>query len=218
MPILFPGEKITTVGATRPASNFKEFEAAVLRNVAAGAGLSAQQISNNWSDVNYSSARGALLEALKTMDRRSINFSGGFPQKVRVTWQEEAHDLRDDFPLPRGAPEFYECRDHYSRCQWMRPGRGYMDPTKEIEASIMAIEGGMSTLERECAAQGIQWEDVVEQRKIEQARYEAAGIPLPGKVEKVDATATDPEPAEDMAPEKAEAIRALFAERGWAAP
>ena len=215
MPQMFPGEKITTVGATRPASNFKDFEAAVLRNVAAGAGLSAQQISNNWSDVNYSSARGALLEALKTMDRRSINFSGGFPQKVRVTWQEEAHDLRDDFELPRGAPEFYECRDHYSRCQWMRPGRGYMDPTKEIEASIMAIEGGMSTLERECAAQGIQWEDVVEQRKIEQARYEAAGIPLPGKVEKAEATAAEPEPAEDMAPEKAAAIRELFAERGW---
>jgi hypothetical protein len=28
------------------------------------------QFSNDWSDTNYSSARGALLEAWKTMSRR----------------------------------------------------------------------------------------------------------------------------------------------------
>ncbi len=196
MPILFPGERITTVNAARPNSNFKDFEAAVLRNVASGAGLSAQQVSNNWSDVNYSSARGALLEAWKTMDRRSADFGDGFAQPVRVAVMEEMHD-RDDLPMPSGqAPDFMEARTAFARCRWMRPPRGWMDPTKEIEASIEAIEGGMSTLEDECAAQGLDWEDVVDQRVIENARYKAAGIPLPGKVEKVDATATQAEPAE----------------------
>ena len=196
MPIMFPGEKITTVGATRPASNFKDFEAAVLRNVPAGSGLSAQQISNNWSDVNYSSARGALLEAWKTMDRRSADFGDGWAQPVRVAVMEEMHD-RDDLPMPKGGEvaEFMEARTAYARCRWMRPPRGWMDPTKEIEASVMAMEGGMSTLEDECAAQGLDWEDVVDQRVIEQARYRAAGVPLPGKVEKVEATAPEAEPA-----------------------
>ncbi len=195
MPILFPGEKITTVNAARPTSNFKDFEAAVLRNVAAGAGLSAQQISNNWSDVNYSSARGALLEAWKTMDRRSADFGDGFAQPVRVCVMEEMHD-RDDLPMPGGeVPEFMAMRGAYARCRWMRPPRGWMDPTKEIEASIMAIEGGMSTLEDECAAQGLDWEDVVDQRKIEQQRYAAASLPMPGVVQKPEASAAEAEPA-----------------------
>ena len=196
MPILFPGEKINTVNAARPSSNFKDFEAAVLRNVAAGCGLSAQQVSNNWSDVNYSSARGALLEAWKTMDRRAADFGDGFAQPVRVAVMEEMHD-RDDLPMPGGeVPEFMEMRGAYARCRWMRPPRGWMDPVKEIQASIMAIEGGISTLEDECAAQGIDWEDVVDQRRIEKQRYLDAGLSLPGKVEKVDATAPEAEPTE----------------------
>src|SRR5690606_14480432 len=40
MPHLFPGESINTVSAARPNSNFKDFESAVLRNIAAATGLS----------------------------------------------------------------------------------------------------------------------------------------------------------------------------------
>jgi lambda family phage portal protein len=181
MPILFPGEKITTVNAARPTSNFKDFEAAVLRNVAAGAGLSAQQVSNNWSDVNYSSARGALLEAWKTMDRRIADFGDGFASPIRVALMEEMHDV-DALPMPGGdVPEFMEMRGAFARCRWMRPARGWMDPTKEIDAATMAIEGGLSTLEDECAAQGSDWEDVVDQVVIERARYAKAGVPFPSK-------------------------------------
>ena len=208
MPILFPGEKITTVNAARPNSNFKDFEAAVLRNVASGAGVSAQQVSNNWSDVNYSSARGALLEAWKTMDRRTADFGDGWAQPVRVTVMEEMHEV-DNLPMPSGyVPEFMEARGAYSRCQWIRPARGWMDPTKEIEASIMAREGGLSTLEAECAAQGLDWEDVVDQSVIEAARYKKEGLPMPGRVQKPEASAAEAQPAEDLSADQENAARA----------
>jgi hypothetical protein len=32
----------------------------------------------------------------------------------------------DDLPLPRGAPDFLECRNAYSRCRWQGPGRGWV--------------------------------------------------------------------------------------------
>ncbi|WP_145956690.1 phage portal protein, partial [Xenorhabdus budapestensis] len=63
IPHLFPNEKIVTISATRPTSNFDGFESAVLRNIAAATGLSTQQVTQDWSDVNYSSARAAMLEA-----------------------------------------------------------------------------------------------------------------------------------------------------------
>jgi len=103
MPMLAPGEKIGTVTAARPSSNFEGFESAVLRNVASGAGVSAMQVSNNWSDVNYSSARAAMLEAWKTMARRRAGFARGFASPLRSAWLEECIALHE-LPLPRGVP------------------------------------------------------------------------------------------------------------------
>ncbi|HLH95023.1 MAG TPA: phage portal protein [Xanthobacteraceae bacterium] len=178
IPMLFPGEKINTVAPTRPSSNFKEFEGAVLRNVAAGAGLSAQQISNNWSDVNYSSARGALLEAWKTLARRRHEFAEGFAAPIRAAWLEEAHEV-DDLPLPAGAPDFPSARGAYSRCRWMGPGRGWISPVDEAGAAIMRMDGALSTLEDECAEQGLEFEEVLEQRRYELSLFDKYGIPRP---------------------------------------
>ncbi|PWI82157.1 phage portal protein, partial [Enterobacter sp. CGMCC 5087] len=98
-------EEIGTVDAARPNSNFADFENAMLRNLAAATGLSAQQISQDWSDVNYSSARAAMLEAWKTLTRRREDFGSGFAQPVLVGFMEELHEF-SDLPLPRNAPDF----------------------------------------------------------------------------------------------------------------
>lgn len=188
IPILFPGEKVNPVNATRPASNFDAFEGAMLRNVATGLGLSAQQVSNNWSDVNYSSARGALLEAWKTLSRRRTDFGVNFAGQIRVAWLEEAMAV-DDLPLPKGAPAFIECRNAYAACRWMGPGRGWIDPVKEKQGAVLGMDAALTTLEDECAEQGLDYLEVLEQRRYEIALFKEYGIPLPkwaGEV--VDAT------------------------------
>jgi lambda family phage portal protein len=178
MPILFPGEDISTVTAARPNSNFRDFEAAVLHNAAAAIGISAQQLSNNWSDVNYSSARGALLEAWKTLTRRRDDFGTGFCSPIYGAFLEEAMEV-DDLPLPAGAPEFMECRTAYSACQWSGPGRGWVDPVAEKQGAVLGMDAGLSTLEVECAEQGLDWEEVLDQRAKEIAAFEARKIPVP---------------------------------------
>jgi lambda family phage portal protein len=178
MPILFPGERINTVTAARPTSNFADFEKAVLRNVASAGGLSAQQVSQDWSDVNYSSARAAMLEAYKTMDRRRIDFGIGFAAPIRSAWLEECHEV-DDLPLPKGAPPFVECRAAYGRAQWLGPGRGWIDPVAEKEGAVLGMEAGLSTLERECADQNLDWEEILDQRSREQAAFKARGLEPP---------------------------------------
>lgn len=178
IPILYPGEKMATVSATRPTENFPAFEAAMLRNVAAATGLSAQQVSNDWSDVNYSSARGALLEAWKTLHRRRHDFAEGFCAPIRACWLEESFEI-DDLPLPTNAPDFATCRGAYSRARWMGPGKGWIDPVHEAGAAIMRMDGALSTLEDECAEQGLEFEEVLEQRAYEIKRFKDLGIPLP---------------------------------------
>lgn len=179
LPILFPGESINTVSAARPTSNFADFESAVLRNAAAGIGISAQQLSNNWSDVNYSSARAALLEAWKTLTRRRSDFAVGFASPIYSAWLEEVMET-GDVPLPNGVvPEFMAARGPYSRCRWMGPGRGWVDPVAEKQGAVLGMDAGLSTLEEECAEQGLDWEDVLQQRKIEVERFEQYGLAVP---------------------------------------
>jgi lambda family phage portal protein len=178
IPILFPGEKINAVAANRPTGNFGAFEGAVLRNVAAGTGLSAQQVSNDWSDVNYSSARGAMLEAWKTLHRRRHDFAEGFAAPIRSAWMEEVFEI-DELPLPKGAPKFAECRGAYARCRWMGPGRGWVDPVAEKQGAVMGMDAALSTLEDECAEQGLDYEEVLEQRAYELKRFDELKIPRP---------------------------------------
>jgi len=178
VPILFPGEKINAVSATRPSGNFQQFENAFLRNFAAATGLSAQQLSNNWSDVNYSSARGALLEAWKTMERRRHDFATGFAQPILASFMEESFEV-DSYPLPANAPEFIECRAMYARADWMGPGRGWIDPVDEKKGAILGMDGALSTLQRECAEQGLDYEEVLEQRKREIDEFKRLGLEVP---------------------------------------
>lgn len=178
VPILFPGEKINTVSAERPSSNFKDFEKAFLRNFASQTGLSAQQMSHDWSDVNYSSARAALIEAWKTLERRRHDYAHGFAQPILSAWMEESMDV-DDYPLPKDAPSFMECRAMYARADWMGPGRGWIDPVDEKKGAILGMDGALSTLQRECAEQGLDYEEVLEQRKREIEEFKRLGLPVP---------------------------------------
>ncbi|MCE2577537.1 phage portal protein [Komagataeibacter sp. FNDCR1] len=203
MPILAPGEKIGTVSAARPDSNFEQFENAMLRNVASGAGVASMQVSNNWSDVNYSSARGALGEAWKTMFRRRENVSRGFASGIRAAWLEECVAL-NDLPLPRGCPAdflsryFAAIKTPLARCRWLGPGRGWLDPVAERQGSILGMDAGLSTLENEVAENaGGDWEEYVDQRAVEVRKFRECGLTPPdwsgGQNQTASQTATPPQ-------------------------
>lgn len=196
MPIFFPGEKLVTVNAARPSSNFAPFESAVLRNAASALGISESQLTQDWSKVNYSSARSALLEAWKTLTRRRVDFAVGFAQPILGSFIEELHDLVD-LPLPAGAPDFIDCRAAYSRAQWMGPGRGWVDPVAEKKGAILGMDAGLSTLEIECSENvGEDWEEILDQRKREIEALKERGLPLPEWASGDDAEDTIKDPEE----------------------
>ncbi|HIA2374754.1 phage portal protein [Burkholderia contaminans] len=179
MTMLYPGEKLGSVSANRPSGNYDAFQSAMLRNVSAATGLAAQQISQNWAEINYSSFRAAMLEAWKTFHRRRFDFVVGFAQPVYANFLEESVEV-DDYPMPSGnVPAFMEARGAYSRARWMGPGKGYVDPVKEKQGAILGLDAGMSSLEDECAEQGVDWREVADRRAIEQEYYRGRGLSLP---------------------------------------
>jgi lambda family phage portal protein len=178
IPTLAPGESIEQVASQHPHSNFPDFAHEMLCIFAAATGVSVEQITQDWSRTNYSSARAALMETWKTLMRRRHEFSVNFATPVYANWLREAMEL-GELPLPKGAPEFIAATTAYSRCKWLGPARGWVDPTKEPAGAVLRMEAGISTLEHEAAEQGSDWEEIADQRAVEQKAYQDRGLPPP---------------------------------------
>lgn len=182
VPTLAPGEEIKQVAAAHPHTGFEDFAHEMLRSIAAQLGVSAEQITQDWSKTNYSSARAALLESWKTLTRRSAEFKVGTATPVYASWLAEAMergDLDDVLPTGGTVPDFVDARTAYSRCEWLGVARGWIDPVKEKQGAILGLDGGLSTLKRECAEQGLDYEEVIQQRAIEVRMFKEAGLPPP---------------------------------------
>jgi len=180
VPTLAPGEEIKQVAAAHPHTGFSEFAQEMLRSVASALGVSAEQVTQDWSKTNYSSARAALLESWKTLSRRNTEFKVGTATPLFATWLQEVMERGDlDDVLPRNAPDYIDATTEYARCDWLGVARGWVDPVKEKQGAILGLDAGLSTLKRECAEQGLDWEEVLHQRSIEVAEFKRLGLPAP---------------------------------------
>ncbi|GGG77617.1 phage portal protein [Salipiger pallidus] len=160
---LYPNDEIGMVSTARPAAQFADFEAAVLRNIASGLGISYEQLASDWSKTNYSSARAAMIEIWRGWTARRVAFSQGFCQPYFMAWLEE-QVLDGHIRLPRGAPDFHMYWPAYARAKWIGPGKGFVDPVKEAQAAAMRVALGLSTLEEEAAElTGTDYADNMEQ-------------------------------------------------------
>lgn len=178
VPTLAPGESIESVASTHPHSGFGEFSHEMLRTFAAATGISAEQITQDWSRTNYSSARAALLESWKTLMRRTTEFKIGTAAPMYSCFLHEAMDC-SELPMPRNAPDFMEFRTAYAKCDWLGVARGWIDPVKEKQGAILGMDAGLSTLQRECAEQQLDYEEVIEQRAREVEMFKEKGLPPP---------------------------------------
>lgn len=164
---LYPGDKLTPFAPSRPSTQYPEFVSTVLRHIAAALNMPYELLVKDFTKTNYSSARAALLEAWRFFMSRRKWLAENWAQQVYELWLEEA--------VNAGlieAPDFYEQRSFWVRAKWIGPGRGWIDPVKEAQAAVVRMNAGISTLEMECAEQGYDWQDVLEQRAREFSRME----------------------------------------------
>jgi lambda family phage portal protein len=171
---LYPGDKLTPFTPARPPGTFPAFVEAVLRQIGTAVGMPYELVLKDFSKTNYSSARAALLEAWRFFYSRRGWLAFQWAQPVYELWLEEA--------VNAGiieAPDFYALRQFYARAKWIGPGRGWIDPVKEAEAAELRVQGYFSTLEMECAEQGLDWNEVLEQRALENARMMQLNLPMP---------------------------------------
>lgn len=175
---LFGDEDFKMVAAERPAAQYPAFQAAVLRSIAAAFGLSYEQLSQDWSGINYSSARTLLNEIWRgfTVDR--FLFTQKVCSLMYEAWLEEAV-FRGEVEIPGGPYNFYKWRDELCEALWLGPGRGTIDPKKEEEANDLAINGRRSNLSMLAADQGHDYRDILTQLAREEKLKEKLGLNTP---------------------------------------
>lgn len=162
---VFPGDKVTPFTPNRPNSAFSAFVENILRHIGVGLNLPYELLMKDFSKTNFASARASLMEAWRHFMTRRQWLGDYWARRVYTLWLEEAVNkgLVD-------ATDFYANKTAWTRCRWIGPGRGWIDPIKENKASIIRMENNLSTLEEECAMQGLDWEEVLDQRAREKAK------------------------------------------------
>jgi len=166
------GARLSSFTPGRPNAAFEAFMLATLRHIAAGLNIPYELLVKDFSKTNYSSARAALLEAWRYFHGRRRWLTDTWLRPIFELWLEEAVNAGEI-----EAPDFYANRYAYTRCRFIFAGRGWVDPVKEASAAVMRMEAGLSTLEMECAEQGLDYEEVAEQRAAEKRLLESLGLP-----------------------------------------
>ncbi len=184
------GAKLSSHNTARPNVAFEGFMESVVRHMAAGLNMPYELLLKDFSKTNYSSARAVLLEAWRYFQSKRRWIKDQWLDPIYEIWMEEAINAGHV-----QAPEYYENRFAYQANRWVFSGRGWVDPVKEASAAKIRMESGLSTLEQECAEQGLDWEEVMEQRAREKARMEEMGLNL------ADFTVVDSEAPEDKTEE-----------------
>lgn len=196
------GAKLSPFTPGRPNAAFEAFMLATLRHIAAGLNMPYELLLKDFSKSNYSSARAALMEAWRYFQGRRRWLMDVWLRPIFDLWLEEAVNAGEI-----EAPDFYANRYAYTRCRFIFAGRGWIDPVKEAQAAAMRLETGISTLEAECAEQGLDWEEVLEQQSYEQRRRVELGL-AGGPAANTIASAAKPEPKRDDDDPEAEELAA----------
>ncbi|PHY12832.1 hypothetical protein CSW58_10045 [Caulobacter sp. B11] len=132
----------------------------------------------DWSKVNYSSARAALIEVWRGImkSRSMVAMMVAWPWLLAVT--EDAID-QGLVTLPSNGPGLFEAPAAYLRGRWLGPARGWVDPVKEPTGALMRIESGLSNWEDESAEQGIDFDLNLAALKSQKKQWTDAGLTPP---------------------------------------
>jgi lambda family phage portal protein len=173
---LAAGDKLKLHRSETPNATYDAFDKSLSREAAKAAGSSAEDLSGDYSQTSFSASRLAQELPSRINDRRRMAIVRPFYQTVFASWLEEQMET-GAIKIPEGAPEFWEAKDAYCNAIWRGKGKPTSDPLKTAQADVLELESGLTTLEAKLGERGLDFEEVIAQRKSEREALEAAGLP-----------------------------------------
>jgi lambda family phage portal protein len=166
---LKPGESVDTFMSNRPNSGMEAFRSGQLRAVAAGTGAGYSSLSKNYNGT-YSSQRQELVEQYGHYETLRDEFVGAFVERVWRRFVDMAL-LAGLVRLPRDADPLtlYDA-------EFRGQARPWIDPKKEIEAELMAVQAGFKSRQQVIRERGSDPDDVTHQIERDVEGQAAKGL------------------------------------------
>lgn len=165
------GWDATQFKAEQPLAVYKMYVDCVLRQIGRVLDMPFGVIAGDSSSYNYASARldyTGYDERLK-FDRQQLAIRILCP--LFLEWLAEFSKL--------DSRALRMVKNGYISHSWQFTKRPSIDPRKDADTSTIRIKNGTSNLAIECAKDGNNWEEVLQQRAIEQTRMRELGITEP---------------------------------------
>jgi lambda family phage portal protein len=169
--VLPEGADVTFSEPVEPG-NVTEWIKLQLHALAAGIGVTYEQLTGDLSGVNYSSIRAGLVEfrrRIEALQHNVIVF-----QFCRPVWRRlvQLAMLRGELP-DDGNPETFEAS---CAVNWIPPGWDWVDPEKDARADAQAIAAGLKSRREVVAARGYDVEQLDAEIAADRAREKRLGL------------------------------------------
>lgn len=171
-----PGDQVTPINPGRPSNNFTSFMELNNRATAASLNYPFEYFANDFSKTTYLSGR--MSQILGREGFRCVQWMLGRMQ-CRPIWRAFVARMALAKLLPISARQYVANR-RVVESLYVQP-RGYMwiDPWKDMQASIDGLDNNLTTLKDEYEQRGEDYEEKLEQRAYERRRERDLGIAKP---------------------------------------
>lgn len=172
------GTTFQTLDPQHPVAAYADFVKAALRGVSSGIGVSYNSLASDLEGVNYSSIRAGLLEERE--EWKSIQ--NWFIETVRTAiferWLAMAL-LSGELKLPNGSALPAAKFDKFNAPEWKPRRWQWVDPLKDLNAKVLAIEKGLDSRRSVISEQGGDVEDVMADIASDKDLAETYGLDFP---------------------------------------
>jgi lambda family phage portal protein len=196
-----PGWDVVMNNPNRPNPAMDPFMRMMLREVAAGVGVSYESLSRDYSQSNYSSSRLSLLDDRDLWRVLQGWIIRSFRQELHRDWMNQAV-LAGAIPEIR-VDDYATNRQRFDAAFFKPRGWSWVDPTKEVAAYKEAVLAGFITVSDVISqtGNGRDLEDVLQERRRELDMMEALDLEFDTEytdpADMVQPAAAAPKPAVD---------------------
>jgi capsid protein len=181
-------DKPEPISITDPIKDtFKALVDMTMQRVAIGLGFSYQLFTSDLSGANFSSAR------MNTIND-SLGFRTLYKWFVKARCQRRWEQFVYSEVLTGRLSDLGVTMAEYQRDPWTfnqcfhlpMDGQEWVDPLKDIQATVLAYKTGQITYQEICSRTGKHWQSVLKQLEIERKEFESRGLQnlLPENIDK----------------------------------
>jgi len=175
MQVLLPGEDIKFSSPADVGGSYEAFQFRTLLAICAALGVPYQCVTGDMTKVNYSSSRTALLEFRRRIE--AIQHSVLVMQLCRPVWRRWLTTAVLSGALD--LPGFARDPDPYMAVKWIPPKWEWVDPLKDRQAELLAVQAGFKARSDVIEAEGYDPEEVDARIAADREREKRLGLSFP---------------------------------------